>query len=137
VDEGDAPAARAGPGGLVDESVAVFTASFERAIEIWDAVTDMVDARPTFGQEPSYGAVGRFRAEELDTDFPERHGNNLGPICILGMGWSQPEHVAVERQGLIQVFDGDADVSDLGRGVGHGASMVKSQADRVGRPACT
>lgn len=122
MDEGNAPLARSAAGLLVDQSVAVFATPFERVIEIGDTVADVMDARPALGQEPSYGAVWRLGTEELDTDFPEGHGNNLGPICILGRGRGEPEHVPIERNGLVQVFDGDANVGDTGRGVGHGAS---------------
>ena len=123
MDKGDAAPARAGAGSLVHEAKPKLAATGQRQVEVGDAVADVVDAGPPFGQEFGDGAFGLLGGEQLHLHVAESDGNNLGPIRCLWWGRLEAQHVAVEADGLGQVGDGYADVGDSSPGLGHGPSV--------------
>src|SRR5258708_37193652 len=74
----------------------------------------MVQARPALGQELADRGLRSQRREQLEVPIPdveERRVYALG-LDRLAMHERHPERVAVEREGRVDVLDGDPDMVD-------------------------
>src|SRR5712691_5199660 len=112
--ERDTPAAGAAPWHLVDETVPRRPAALERLVQIRHAVADMMDARPTLGEELRHRAVRVAGLEELDLNVAQRQADDGRTVGRLGAPRLEAEHVAIEAEGGVDGRNGDADVGDAG-----------------------
>src|SRR5437667_5053987 len=108
----DAPSACSEPGRLVDQLVAGGAAALQGGVEIGDAVTDVMDARPALRQEFGDGAGGIPRFEQLDVDRAEVQADDRGAISGFRASGRESQNVAIEGKDLGDARDRDADVSD-------------------------
>jgi len=114
VKKGDTPAPGAGPGKLVDQPKAKGAAALQRLVKVGDAEAEVMDARTASGEKSADRAVGSERLEKLDVDVAERERQDGGAVGLLGRLGRRPEYVAIKRERLGEVADGDADVGDAG-----------------------
>src|SRR5438093_12709491 len=97
--ERDTPAAGAAPWHLVDETVPRRPAALERLVQIRHAVADMMDARPTLGEEPRHRAVRGAGLEGPDLNGAQRPADERCTTRRLGAPLRQPQPVAIEAGG--------------------------------------
>src|SRR6266702_3705665 len=76
MDERDPPAAGAASRHLVDETIPRRPAALERLVQIRHAVADMMDARPTLGEELRHRAVRVAGLEERDLNVAQRQADD-------------------------------------------------------------
>src|SRR3954452_22995438 len=80
VQEGDAGAADAGAGRLVDEAHALLAQRGECGVDVGDLVGDVVQSRAVAGQEAPDRRVRRERAQELDVVLADVQQDGLHPL---------------------------------------------------------
>lgn len=119
MDEGNAMAAGADAGHLVDQPEACGDASGQGAVEIGNPIADVVNTWAAARDEFRDGAVRALRLEQLHVRPAEGERYDPGAIGTLRGTGSETEDVAIEGKGAVDTLDGYADVGDLGA-VGHG-----------------
>ena len=84
----------------------------QRRRDVVHAQRDVVQARAPLLEISSQSASPRRRLEQLQRRFPGRDEVRPHPLRrdVLGRLDLEAERVAIEREGLVQVRDGDADV---------------------------
>src|SRR5207253_1222097 len=90
-------------------------------IEVGHAVAQVMNARPSLGEEPRDGAIGIARLQQLDVDVAQRQGDDSGAIGRFRLPRLEAKHVPVEGQGGVDRRDGDAHVGDTDARRGHDA----------------
>src|SRR5213592_4112366 len=131
--ERDTPAAGAAPWHLVDETVPRRPAALERLVQIRHAVADMMDARPTLGEELRHRAVRVAGLEELDLNVAQRQADDRCTVGRLGAPRLEAEHVAIEAEGGVDGRNGDADVGNAGAWLSHDAVNITIAREGVER----
>ena len=117
--EGDAMAASAGAGQVVNELIAEDPACGKRRIEVGNPVADVVDAGTAFGEEAGDWGVRRDRLQEFDIGPAEVEVEDPGTIGFLRSATGDLQDVAVEGDGLLEAGDGDAKVRYCGLHAGN------------------
>lgn len=110
--EGDAFAFGAYPGNLVDERDAGAPAAVEGGGEVVDSEADVVDAGPSFGDEPGDRRVRGFRFQKLHEGITGTQAGDAGAVRVVQGFLGKSENVAIEGKDAIERVDRDADVSD-------------------------
>src|SRR3954452_14244269 len=137
VDERHARVADPHAGRLVDEPQAAVAQVGEGRLDVGDAIGDVVQPRPAAGEETADRRVGlaRQRPQQLDVAGPDVEQDRLDTLLLddLAMRERHAVRPLVQRDGGVEVVDGDADVVDLGE---HAApeSRWPGPASARGRP---
>ena len=114
MDEGDLVTEDASPRPLVDELCAARRETGELGGDVVDLERNVMQARPSLGEELADGRVRASRCKQLDAITAEAEKGNLGTLVVEGLteldlGTEQPP-VGVDR--TIEVVDRDPDVVD-------------------------
>jgi hypothetical protein len=114
VNECDLQPEQARPRLLVDQLDAVRAQAAELGRQVGDREGDVVQARPTAGDEPPDRRVRPERAEQLDAGGSDAQGDRLDTLlgnrrAMLDLG---REELCVRRDGCVEILDGDAEVMD-------------------------
>lgn len=108
---------------LIHQPVPGPAAGLEGAVETGDAVADVMDPWPPFGQKPGNRTVRIAGLKQLYLRVAEGEAYDSGSVGGLGQVGFQAQDVTVEGQGALEVRDGDADVGDAG-GVRHSVKVI-------------
>jgi len=121
VQESHAAAADADPRPLVDQLESRASRGLERRLDVIRAISHVVEAGSAPREELPDGRVRCERPQELDVALAdaEQHGLDALLLDHLSVLERQAEAVAVQRERLVEVLDGDADVVDASE---HGVS---------------
>lgn len=111
MDKSDAPSSRPAAGRLVDETVSCGAAGLEGRIEVGDSIAHVMDAGTATLEELCDRGARLAGSQQLDVSIPELQGDDPGPVDILSRTRLEAEHGTIEREGLVEVGDGDPDVS--------------------------
>src|SRR4051794_22669431 len=116
VDERHARVADAHAGRLVDEPQAAVAQVREGRLDVGDAVGDVVQPRPAAGEEAADRRVGLQRRQQLDVAGTDVEQDRLDALLLDDLAMRERHAVGplVQRDGGVEVVDGDADVVDLG-----------------------
>ena len=117
--EGDAAATRATARRVVYQAVPGGATALERAVEIGDAVAEVMDSGAPPRQKLGDRALRIAGLEQLDGHVAECQADDRGAVGDLGMAGGQAQHIAVEGQGISDAGNGDADVGEAWRGIAH------------------
>jgi hypothetical protein len=101
-------------GNLVDETIAGIPAGLNGSVQIGDAIADMMNAGTALRQKLAHRTVRLDRSQQLDFRFTERERQNGGAVSHFRWMRFDPEHIPVEGQCGVQVFNGYTDVSNAG-----------------------
>lgn len=112
MDEGDAPAARAGARQVIDQDVARGPAGGERLVQIGHAITDVVNAGAAPGQESGDRTVRGSGLQEFDFRATEVERDDSGAVGLFRGAGNHSEHITIECQRGVDAFDRDTDVGN-------------------------
>lgn len=127
--ERDAATAGTAPRGGVDELITGGATAFQRAVEVGDAVADVMDPGAAPGEEFGNRRIGVARLEQLDVDVAETQRNDGRAIRLFGRLGSDAEDVLIEGQGVGDAGDRDADVGQTQRGIAHQRGNLTMQSE--------
>jgi hypothetical protein len=114
VEESDPLALRAYPGTFIDQANARRAAPIERGVEIIDGKADVVDAGSALCDKPPDGRVVRASLQQFHERASAVEPGDSSTIGIIERNLGHGEHVAVERQDLVEHAHRNANVGDAG-----------------------
>src|SRR5215471_1292696 len=129
MNEGDAAAGGPESWSGVDQPIPGGAAALECAVEIGDAVADVMNPGTAPGEEFGDRRIGVARLEELDGDVAQRQGDDGGAVRLFGRSGSDAEDFAIERQCVGDPGDRDADVGQTQRGIAHQRDNLTMQTE--------
>ena len=135
--ERDSATAGTAPRGGVDELIAGGPTAVERAVEVGDAVTDVMDPGAAPGEEFGNRRIGVTRLEQLDVDIAQMQGDDRGAVRLFGRAGSDTQDVCIEWQGVGDAGDCDADVGHTQRGIAHQRGNLNVQTEGANGPMQT
>ncbi len=112
--EGNSLSFRAETWDLVDEADAGGPAAVERAIEVVDGKTDVMDAWAASGDELADWRVVGAGLKQFDEGIAGFESGNAGSVGVVERDFGEVEDVAVEWQDCVELGDSHADVGDAG-----------------------
>lgn len=103
---------------LVDELNAVRLAAGERAVEIVDSETNVMDAGAALPEELPDGGIGFVWFQQFDQRFSGGESHDARAIGVIERGFGEAEDIAIEGNDRREGFHGDAEVGDAGAALG-------------------
>lgn len=112
MEKGDAFALRPNARRFVYEPHAGRAAALEGLIQVIHGEAHVMNARAALCHEFRDGRIRRFALQQLHEGFPGRVALNTRSVGIVHRSVWQAEHVAIERDALVQRADSDSNVRD-------------------------
>ena len=133
--ERDQGVPRALPGHAVHQARALRAQFIQRGGDVTDPIGDVVKARSTRRERPSYRGVRPDRPEQLDERGPDREQHFVDPLILdaFPVDRLDPQHRAVPLDRILQIFDRDPHVIDVHEMDRHASPITISLADPSGR----
>lgn len=114
MDEGYSPSPRTFSRDLVNQVVARRPAGLQCLVQVRDAVADVVYARASLGKEFSNRTIPVIGSEQLDLAVSQGERHDGRAVGLLRGVRFETEHIAVKGKSRLEIFHGDADMSDAG-----------------------
>ena len=134
VQERDTAFADAGARLFVDQLQTGIADGRQGGVDVVGAVGDVVHARALAFDELAHRRVRAGRAHQLDVAVADLEQHGLDPLLLDGLAvlLAHAEGIAVQREGAVEVLDGDSDVIDAPEH-GRGSLLFPRFLDALGR----
>lgn len=124
MDERNPPAAGASAWKFINQTVARRPAGRERPVQIGHAITDVMDAGASLGNESGDRTVGGSGFQQLDLRSTEVERDDPGPVGLFRGAGEHPKDITIEGQGGVDALDRHTDMGN-NRVIRHGQVFIQ------------